>query len=285
MAKSQAVSTEVKKLTPAEFVMSREDKIVSALPAHMDRTKFMRLFSQALAQNPKLQNCSKQSLYVSVCKAAADGLMLDGHEAALVPMGAHATYRPMTFGLLKLARNSGKLLSIRAGIVYEQEWTQGLFEYEEGTAGYLRHRPMLMGDRGDPIAAYSVATLVGDIEDVCVMRRDDILHVKKSAQGTGSADSPWNSHPMEMWKKTVLRRHIKTLPLDSDVARVFERVDELYDFKRPALPAVKEAGGAAKLIAKAMTPAEVEKPAQPQEEPKQEPEDAQFNEVDEPEEI
>lgn len=41
---------------------------------------------------------------------------------------------------------------------------------------------------------------------------------------------PWISDWSEMARKTVIRRLAKRLPVDSDIARVVERIDEDYDF-------------------------------------------------------
>lgn len=295
MAQTQAPS---KALTT---IAERRDKIEAMLPSTMPGNKFMQAFSDAVRNEPKLKLCNPQSLYKAVSRAAADGLYINGIEAAIVPFGGDATYIPMVQGILKRMRNTGQIKSIKAGIVYAAEYMNGGFEYEEGTNGTLVHRPLLMGDRGSPVAAYSIAVLAGGVTDVCVMRADDILHIKKQARGAARSDSPWNTNEMEMWKKTVIRRHAKTLPLDSDQMRIFEHVDQLYDFgARRDLPAIKTSGAAAAILnapkvddqpeetgaveakatGKVQSGAKAKKPdpEPPQQDP--EPEDADYHDVD-----
>lgn len=251
-----------------ESVVRRMPEIAKALPPTIPSEKFQRVFEGALLKSPELLKCEPKSVYESVCKCAADGLVLDGREAALVTFKKNrkegnqwvttlqAQYIPMVGGMLKRARNSGEISSIRSGIVYANEIEAGQFAYVEGIDGSLTHTPILVGPRGDPVAAYSIAKLKDGTWDVCVMRADEITAIKvrsRSKDKDGKLTGPWVTDEMEMWKKTVLRRHCKTLPMDSDVARVFQRVDEMYGLKaQPAQAAPAGGGGvAAKRLAQA----------------------------------
>ena len=53
-----------------------------------------------------------------------------------------------------------------------------------------------------------------------LMTKQQVERVKQSAQGTGRSDSPWRTHVEEMWRKTVIRRLCKYLPLNSQMQAV-----------------------------------------------------------------
>ena len=61
------------------------DKFNEALPPHIDVNKFISVAKLALNKNPKLLDLDRNSLMQTFMKAAQDGLLLDGREAAAVP--------------------------------------------------------------------------------------------------------------------------------------------------------------------------------------------------------
>jgi recombination protein RecT len=65
-------------------LQSRARDIQMALPAHITPDKFQRTVLTAAAQNPDLLKADRQSLILACYKAAQDGLLPDGREAALV---------------------------------------------------------------------------------------------------------------------------------------------------------------------------------------------------------
>jgi hypothetical protein len=89
-------------------------------------------------------------------KAAQDGLLPDGREAALVTFNTRkqdrgrqwetmkqVQYMPMVYGLRKKILQSGDVVALEVGVVYKIEKENGYFRYEVGTEPPLNHAPML----------------------------------------------------------------------------------------------------------------------------------------------
>ena len=88
------------------------DKFKKALPSHIDVNKFISVGKLALYKNPKLLDLDRNSLWQTFLKAAQDGLLLDGREAAAVPYKSQVNYLPMVDGIIKLMHNSGNIKTI-----------------------------------------------------------------------------------------------------------------------------------------------------------------------------
>lgn len=225
---------------------SRANEFRMALPSHITPDKFQRTILTAAQTNPTLLTCDRRSFINACMKAATDGLLPDGREAALVPFKTRVKngtgwadswqvqYMPMVYGLRKKILQSGEVKDIFAQVVYRQEWEDGTFYYEEGTDRQLRHKPNLglldLSD-DDVIAAYSVATFADGTMSFEVMRRVEINKVRQASQtgATGRTTrqgeaiqpkGPWVDWFGEMAKKTVMRRHSKTLPMSGDLIDV-----------------------------------------------------------------
>jgi recombination protein RecT len=91
------------------------------LPSHIPVEKFKRVVVVAISQNPDLFKADRRSLFTAAQKCAADGLLPDGRQAALVVYGNQATYMPMVAGIRQRMRNSGEVLSAEAHVVYRND--------------------------------------------------------------------------------------------------------------------------------------------------------------------
>jgi recombination protein RecT len=224
---------------------SRAREIQMALPAHITPDKFQRTVMTAVAQNPDLLKADRQSLILACYKAAQDALLPDGREAALVTFNTRqkvdgqwqtvkqVQYMPMVYGLRKKILQSAEVVSLEVNVVYRAEIEKGTFLYEVGLEPPLRHRPSLDLDEAETsdeqiVAAYSIATMRDGTKSYEIMRRFEINKVRAISQtgATGRTDrqgnpiqpkGPWVDWFAEMAKKTVMRRHAKTLPMSGDV--------------------------------------------------------------------
>jgi recombination protein RecT len=236
----------------------RASEFRMALPAHISPEKFQRTILTAVQSNAKLLQADRRSFLTSCMKAAQDGLLPDGREAALVEFKTRqkdgtgqfvdvrlVQYMPMAYGIRKKILQSGEVKDIFAAVVYRQEIEAGLFVYEEGTERQLRHKPLLdpeFDPKDEDIAvAYSIATLGDGTKVFEVMRRSEINKVRQVSQ-TGAVGrviqygpkkgtpiepkGPWVDWFSEMAKKSVMRRHSKTLPMSGDIMDV-EAMDDL----------------------------------------------------------
>lgn len=231
----------------------RAEQFKAALPGHISLEKFQSTVITAVQSDPELLRANRQSFLLACQKAAQDGLLPDKREAALVifkrnfkdAQGAwqqalEVAYMPMVYGLRKKILQSGEITDISTNVVYRREAAEGAFLYEEGTERYLRHRPMLDlskedADDANIIAAYSMATFRDGSRSFEVMRRFEIDEVREVSQTGATKDrygkdrkpsGPWVDWFAEMAKKTVMRRHSKTLPMSGDLVDV-EAQDEV----------------------------------------------------------
>lgn len=224
-------------------------EIITALPKHMMADRFARIALTTINTRPDLLSVAvgspegRTSLQETCMKAAQDGLVLDGREAAIVVRRLKKrdntyvdvfTYMPMMAGLLKKVRNSGQVVSIECHVVYANDE----FSYELGDDAHLKHRPTLDADRGEMQYAYMTALLKDGSRVREVMRKADID--KRKAKSTsrdakGNMKGPWLEWEDEMWRKTVLRSGVKWLPASTDketgqnIIDIASRDDEMYD--------------------------------------------------------
>ena len=114
----------------------------------------------------------------------------------------------MTDGLVMLAHQATKGLSIRTRVVYAQDdW-----EYEEGLTPIMRHKPNPAADHSDGmvVATYAIARRPGSIDpDFEVMDRATIDRYRGYSR---ARSGPWDTHYVEMAEKTVLKQLLKRLP-------------------------------------------------------------------------
>lgn len=225
---------------------SRADDFKLALPAHITPERFQRTILTAVQADPELLKADRRSLILACMKAAQDGTLPDKREAALVIFKENkkvdgnwvtrlmVQYMCMVFGLRKKILQSGEIRDITSKVVYRREAEEGYFIYEEGTEAMLRHKPMLdlrEEDTGDDqiVAAYSMATYMDGTKSYEVMRRFEIDKVRECSQTGATRDrkgnprnpsGPWVDWYPEQAKKTVMRRHSKTLPMSGDLIDV-----------------------------------------------------------------
>lgn len=219
-------------LTPIEAMrgtlVKMQPEFQAALPPQIPVEKFIRTTLTAVQMNPELLGADRRSLLGACMKAAQDGLLLDGREAAPVIFrtkeGPKVQYMPMVGGILKKIRNSGELASISAHVVYDKDH----FEYELGDNENIVHKPFLGEDRGKPIAVYAVAKT----KDGAIYREVmSVADVDKVRQASRAKDAgPWVQWWDEMAKKTVIRRMAKRLPSSADVDQVLQSDNEASGF-------------------------------------------------------
>ena len=235
------------------------DQFKAVLPAHITPEAFQRTILTAVQADPALLDADRQSLLLSCMKAAQDGLLPDKREAAFVIFSTSkkdgdrwvktqtVQYMPMVYGLRKKILQSGAIKDITAKVVYRCELESGAFVYEEGDEATLRHRPMLEMTEDQAaddqiVAAYSKATYNDGTTSYEVMRRFEINKVRQASQtgATGKTvmfgndkgkaiepKGPWVDWFPEQAKKTVMRRHSKTLPMSGDLLDVEAHDDEV----------------------------------------------------------
>lgn len=219
---------------PAKFdeqLAAYTPQLKAALPAHIPVERFKRVVVTAINQTPDLANADRRSLFNACVKAAQDGLLPDGREAALTIFSGKVQYMPMIAGIRKRMRNSGEVKSATAEVIYKNDH----FKHHKGDEPRIEHEPTELGaDPGPAIGAYAVIRLTNGEIIREVMSLKDIEAVRSVSRAQNSI--MWTKFWGEGARKTVLRRCAKAAPISSDVDAVLRRDDDEHGFIEQALP-------------------------------------------------
>lgn len=209
-----------------------------ALPKHIPAERFKRVIQTAVANSRDLLEADRRSLWNACMRCAQDGLLPDGREAALVVRksrdGKQVVYVPMVAGIKKKVRNSGEISAWDINIIYENDE----YDIELGDTPRIYHKPCVTDEPGIPIIVYSVATLTGGEKSREVMRVAEINAIRDRSDAWKAFEkgfiksTPWSTDWGEMAKKTVAKRHAKSLPMSTDLDDLMRRDDDLYAFEK-----------------------------------------------------
>lgn len=203
----------------------REGHLRSLLPQAMTVDKFQGIVVAAVADNMDLLDCDRGSLLKACLSAAELGLSLNKSmgEADILKVWDGrlkknvAQFRPRYKGLMKLALQAGEVLKIESRLVYSKD----VFEVEQGIDPRIIHKHGL-SDRGEKIGAYCVWKLKNGESQFEIMNKEEILAIRdRSSSKTkdGTVVGPWKTDEAEMWRKTVVRRASKYMPLSTEAQR------------------------------------------------------------------
>ncbi|MBQ6515754.1 recombinase RecT [bacterium] len=228
-----------KVITIEEYLAERKSEVNQLLPQNMSIDRFLRVIYSALRHNPKLADCTPQSICAAVFQAAQLSLepntegqcYLIPYKNTKIQNGKKTYVDECQFqigykGYIELFYRHGAALSIDMHSVYEND----LFEYGYGTNSYLKHCPALK-DRGEVIAYYAIAMLKnggslfkvmskteclehGKRHSKCFITKkwDDAARTYIPCEPHFDKNSPWATEFDAMCKKTVLIQLAKLLP-------------------------------------------------------------------------
>lgn len=206
------------------YIQGQWPKIAKVLPKHMSPERMMQLAISTINKNPKLADCSVESVLSCFMTASALGLEpndVNGlGQCYIIPYGRKATFIPGYRGLYKLALNSGEIQSITVEVVYKGDE----FEYTLGDDAHITHKPSMEADHKpeNMICAYCITRFNNGGIQRTVMSKADIERRRKESQTGKRSDSPWVKWYEEMAKKTVMRAASKTWPLQSEKSQAFQ---------------------------------------------------------------
>lgn len=229
--------------TVQAFFEANKGSLQAVLPKHVSADRLMKIALGALRTTPRLMECTVESLMGAVLWCAQLGLEPNtplGH-AYLIPFKKKGKMEVQCIigfkGMLDLARRSGQIVSIAAHEICENDE----FDFAYGLDEKLEHKPAL-NNRGDVIAYYAVAKLQGGGYAFEVMSVDQVNAIRDregsnawkdewdNGRPTGKrtkASSPWWDHPIEMGRKTVIRRLFKYLPISIELAEAAHADDNI----------------------------------------------------------
>ncbi len=218
-------------------------QLAEALPPYIKPERFSRVVMTVVQQQPELLAADRRSLLIACTKCASDGLVPDGREAAFVIFNKKikqdgrdlwikvVQYLPMVGGVLKRIHNSGEVASVQAHVIRENDE----FVIRRGLNETVVHTPKFPGNRGKIIGAYAIAKFKDGRDPIFeAMDLDDINRVREVSRSKN--DGPWVTWFDRMACKAVLHRLSRYLPMDSEVARVFNRDDEASTIENVPLP-------------------------------------------------
>ena len=169
-----------------------ESDLKKMLPPSLPSDKFIRTVQTAITLNADIAEADKTSVLGACMKAAADGLVLDGREAALTIYNTKqkdgswkkmAQYIPMVAGIIKRVRNSGEVARLNAFVVYKND----IFHVAYGLEMTLKHEPNFT-DPGKPIGAYAVCKFKDGETDFEFMSAKQILNIASQGKNGDQYD-------------------------------------------------------------------------------------------------
>lgn len=195
-------------------------QIARAIPEHLTVDRLLRVAMTAIRTNPKLLECTQESLLACVMGCAALGLEPEPFlgQAYLVPYFnkkkncTEAQLIPGYRGYIALARRSGEVQSLSSQVVY----TNDRFKIQYGIEEVLEHEPA-DGERGDVKGVYVVFKYKDGSYSFDYMSKEDVDKIRKRSKS--SDRGPWVTDYDEMAKKTVIRRHVKVAPLSVELSK------------------------------------------------------------------
>jgi recombination protein RecT len=204
-------------------------RLSDALGRHMPVKQLIQTVLVSCERTPALFKCTPQSILNGAMTFAVLGLPVDGvtGQGFLIPFKGQAQAVIGYKGYNTLAARAG--LTITAGTVREGDD----FEFELGSAGFVRHRPVL-GSQSRVVAFWACAAALERPPIISVLALEDVLSIKQRSPGAASARSPWNDPQIgfpAMGEKSARRRLARSTPLRIDMPQfqLAARMEEAFD--------------------------------------------------------
>ena len=218
-AKASGAGT-VQKASPnagmKQLMTKMAKEIEAALPSMISSERFQRVALTAFSNNPKLQQCEPMSFIAAMMESAQLGLEPNTPlgQAYLIPYGSKVQFQIGYKGLLELAQRSGKIKTLYAHEVRENDE----FDIDYGLEQKLIHKPLLKGSRGEVIGYYAVYHLDTGGHSFVFMTKQEILeHAMKFSKTFKMG--PWQTDFDAMAKKTVIKQLLKYAPLSIEMQK------------------------------------------------------------------
>lgn len=228
MSQSKQVSVIGQLCQGIDTMKSSLDEQLKGTGVSTDR--FIATAKTAIQSHPdkkRLENASRNSLFLAVKRAASDGLMPDGRESALIVYGDQVNYQPMVQGLVKLARQSGEVQSIGAYIVYENDdfsYRVGIDDVPVHKAGGDKGWFSSSKDRGDPIGVWAYVKLkTGEYLEPTMLTQEVIMRgIASKSKMSKNYDPKAGANWEEFWKKAAIRNILKYAPKSTAMDRALK---------------------------------------------------------------
>lgn len=202
-----------KKSTLEGFISHQMESAVYVLPEHMTPERMIQLALGEFRKNPKLKQCTHESLAISLIQMSALGLEPGSGDVYMVPYGRECTLIVGYQGMMKLVRRTGNVLDIGARLVREGD--EFSVEIKDGEERYF-HQPDPFGD-GKIRGGYAYVRYQSGLVRYERMSIKEIEKIRDDSKGRGG---PWATHFTEMARKTLVRRLCKWIEISPEDMRV-----------------------------------------------------------------
>lgn len=224
----------------------------NVLPKTMTPERMSQIAYVAIRRNPKLLECSPDSIRTSLMTASILGLEPSGPlgHGALIPYKGECQFQVMYQGYLDLARRSGFIRDVQVRPVYAGD----AYHFRYGLDPNITHEPLQGAGAENPdrqvIAVYCIIRLIkGGVQWDQMSMGEALAHAKRYSQSWDDrkqefkAGSVWADNPVAMALKTILKRVLKLCPKSPELGLAMviddhaergdrvsvEKIDDVYD--------------------------------------------------------
>lgn len=213
--------------TLAQKIHRMEDQFALAMPRGMEAKQLVRDALTVVRQTPKLQECDWNTVLGALMTSAQLGLRPGVlGQSYVLPFwdknsnGFKAQFVVGYQGLIELAHRSGRVLSIVARTVYENDEFSLEYHVDKDV---MIHRPTLDGNPGNPRLYYARATLTdGGYQMTNPMTHEQMVAFMnrhaKARNKKKEVVGPWKDEFESMAHKTMVRQLAKLLPKTTELA-------------------------------------------------------------------
>ena len=227
--------TQKKALTLREELFSRKDQFAAAMPSWMTVDRLLRVVFTTSLSNPKILDCSKESIFGAIMQCAQVGLEPILGRAYLIPYNNNkyidgkwvktleCQFQPGYQGLVDLARRSNTISDIQARNVFENDE----FDIDYEKVPPFHHKPWFITNKresgpGELLGAYANWILKDGTRHFDFMyiadiyKRRDVSQAYKYAienpNNKKAQECPWIQWEEEQTVKTVIKHSSKVVP-------------------------------------------------------------------------
>lgn len=245
---NEVASVANKAATMRDVIEKKWVDIQKALPQHVTPSRMLRVIQNALGKNPKLLDCTPQSVIGAITVSAELGLEINTPLglAFVIPYQQskkdasgrwnkvmEAQFQIGYKGIIELAYRSGRVRSIAAECVHKND----TFKRVLGLHRDLVHEPAT-GDRGDIVGYYATVCVDGvDPHFEYISAQEAHEHGAKFSKAfqydlqNNKQTSPWSTNFDAMALKTVVLKALKFCPKAIEDPALRKAVDhEEVDF-------------------------------------------------------
>jgi recombination protein RecT len=202
-------------------------QLEAAAPTHLRAERIIRLALTAMNAQPRLFDCTWQSVVGCVMTSTQLGLEFAGGQAYLVPFKNNqagtleCVFIPGYKGLISLAVRSDQVVAVESRVV----WDCDEFQYQDEPPMMQHKRSPDRPEDANMVGAYAVAVMTSGASGILYrqyeyMTAQQIAAIRKRSRAKN--DGPWVTDTEEMWRKCPVRKGAKNWAMSSELSRAIE---------------------------------------------------------------